>query len=850
MDELLHHLKNCQTQEATEYFLAITNDVERCEMFFSILTQDNEIIQNPKLQLSFIGLFKNWISTNWLNLNEEVHGMFYSLIEQMPIIANLGDFISQYISKYTICPRIYDQYIFSIFTALSDPSSLSLKQISSLTTISHSIIRNYHNINENEVLDVNELYQKFLEIMIPLIDNAELQKSEDGAIILDNTLYSFFILFNRVQPDPSQLEPFINLSRSVIELFATDDSPHPLFVSACIRFVNRVFKIELLKEQLSPLKEEFIGIFINALSIYVKKQCDSSFLLESILISIENLKKLIPEDTNILDLFLEASIPSVQDLNDLFQNPSVFYSLAYSTETSEKPLIMLRSLIHHMVSTYDSCLDYLINLPISEVLCRQISHCCKIISSKEGGNDILVQWVNAATVQIADDSFEIDFTNEEMVLCVSSQLFLLVSTVKYFPLDELAAIMEHVVPKFLNDKYSILTIASAKLLYKLIKHDIYPENECIDNLIKSIGTSLSNEPMKTLQKLCEVLPNTIERRAQDVLLAINNYIELDNSEENVEIMSKCLEIIDNMIKYTPSVGHNYVCDYVVRFIDRNLSCDEDTLIDASCKLIQTILTTKSQRIPEIIQIVMKNLQSNQYLYDCIDEVIYIFLRLISKCILESTNFSELNISEEIINLFTHYMFEESNGIESSRSITTLLIWIIMTDNEVNLDYLFGYCNNLLENYGNLKDTQRMCIMQLYATLYISRGILFSDEIVHKICKQIHDEYCIDSQDCIVYALFIMRLIDSGSSADTLMPYVFQTVNHRNKWENLSKEQREEYINDEGFKFSDSFVLLLDTEDITGPFNQYDIMSLVSNSIIKCSVEGLYKLRELFPDNFS
>lgn len=847
--DLIQFLQNPESTEATTALQQVIETFDSGEMFFNTLNSENPIIENEKFLIPFIGLFKSWVSNNWKQFEPNHKEMFYSLIQNKSTIINLAEFIGDYIKSDVNCPRIYDNFLITVFTHLSNPAELSIQQARGFITVMHAIIRNYKVPVPEEALDLAEVYPKFMEIAVPLVQSIDIRKSEDGAIILDDILQTFYIIFNRVQPDPQELTPFLEYCKSIIDAFSTDDSPHPLVVASSIRFLHQIFRIKLLNEFTEPIKVEFFGAFIHLLDVYIQKHIVSNILLESILYIIEELKDFIPEDNSLINLFLVASEPSQLDKNDLMVNPSTFYSSVYSTESSKYPLMLARSIIHFIVDKYDSCLEYLVSLEPNETLCRQIAHCAKIIAEKEGGEEVLVQWVLKAVSQIAASDFVLDTKDPNSMLSAASQLFLLVATVKYFPISDLSAIMENVVPRFLNENYSILTIASSKLLYKLIKLSINPEMEAIDGLIRSIGTSYSDEPMKCLRFLCDILPNVMERKSIEILGAIHDYLDMQDSEENQELMIGCIKIITTLIKRTPQVGHNYVTDFVMQLIEQILSSDDSDQIEEILLLIQSIFLTHSDKITDILGIIMKSLRENPNIFDCIDQIIYTFLHFISKCLSESVKFSEFNISQDLINIFMGYMTETTNGSSSTRVITTLIYWIILVDDQVNLEPVLNYVHQSFSKFNRLKDIEKMSIMQMWAALYLARNVEVPEVAFNAIKGLVDNGFCIDDQDCTLFAVFMMKLIDSGAPADLVMQPILTAVNHRNEWIAWEKEDRDNYINEIGDKFSDEYLLMLNI-DFHGPLHVYNIAELVGSSIVKCSVDGLFELRNKFPQNFT
>ena len=852
MDELISKLLiQPPTEAENEYFTAFIANIENGPILFELLQSQNKNFENRQFLFSLLGLFENWVSTHYKELDQETRNIIFSLLENPMISLNKSNFYVRLITRDRNSSIYYDPFLsFALSQIMTE--SFTIQQVSDLTSIIYAIAHPYFHkraqIEEDqEILNVEEVFEQFIATLFPYLESQDVLVDESGADLLHNILMGFLGLFKRIEPDLSVIDLPLQFSMNTIGLIQNPEIKinHKVIAEA-ISFLNNLFSINALNEILQEPRTNFIDLLIQTLA-YVVSNCKEDFnLLHTILFGLYKMEKYIDiSSSSIFELILNCCELSDSEKNNFNDNPILFYESIYSEdESNDWPIQIAHSLVLHFVEGNSEAASSLLQMEPTEFSRRIVGYCASLYESIHHEEENLIEWVkNANSELITDNEIEL-----------FSQLYLFTQTIELMDIEDQSDIKDLIPPLLIHTNFkSPLIPLQVSILFKLLlENDISPEPETIDNLINLIPHINRKEPVETLAYLCKVLPAQMIQRGQAIFFSIMDYfgqelekgLDSEEFDESNDLFKECHAVLVLLIKH---IGRTLVSEPVLNLIKDILNSSHEELYDSCFDLCEEIVESESQYVPDVFNIVIDAFNTNSVIFPYIDSFGKVVVKQISK---NNELFCEMHFSPAIIQICLNLVKNDISTMEV-RVVGLIITWIILADRSFNIEEipnLIEFVSYICSTYEERSASCHMAAMQIVASIALTREIFIIEDSVPRIIKLIKENYCYRPFDCDLFILFLIQFIQSGNCTANgeIMGYIFTLFDSKKKWEQSNEQQREEIEEETGFSEEYKFYI---GEDLESPLSMFDMrpgLEAIQGVLTKGE---LIKLHHSFPHYF-
>ena len=720
--------------------------------------------------------------------------------------------------------------------------------------------------------DLNLFLQNVNQFILPIIGNPDLHNSDYGFSILKQILSVFKYPFIRAGLPLENASTIFQFLEKVQQAYINNEIKQEKqldLVLGSVCFMKSFYKNKKYSKIFKQNSENILQIYFQILFVAVNDMIVNhttkynSLFLSSILQVLELYVKNIPLQHNIIDLILEVSKLSQQDIDNFTQNPNLFYYDIYDTEPLDNLSVprLGRSLIYSIfqksIQSNDSekmqfgfqSVQYLLSKPPAENIIRCIGILGNIFDGSP--NDLIIN-------QICQYYMTLLSNNRQDPLFVAAILDLIARYVPFQEIEQNSKLME-TLPHFMNSKFDIICINACFLFQQLINNDIFPFDGAINVLVDFLPRCSTGHVFDSIRKMLEIQKEIVLPYSESLLdglfdsfsmafqqIASEDIEQEENGERTIE---ENLDFYTMLLKSTGSyLVKPFFLDITKEIFDRELTDCHENLKD----MLSSIFITGSALIPQFIQIIFEHVSDYSSVWNnFIGELCDPFYALIS---LQPETFIQLNISQFLIEfcmkVLTHSSIPDSDII---LDIGTLLSWIILLDTRIEQSVLMTIkeaSKSVLLKPSEAKDICYLsCFLDIYAAISFSRKIVPEPQIIEEMIQAVQHNWALRIQQKQLYIrLFFFLALNTSSINPELPEQLINIAFHLINQENLqANDPEDEYI------YEQSYPNQLSSLSLRLPYNSpvlnYSYIELIMPALKVLSESSVALIQAQYPEIF-
>ena len=843
MEELLHYLSQAQNPDENvqkqlyNYTCSNIKKIEFGSLIFELFEQD---LSNSMFVI-ISGLLRNWAFQNWEKLGLEAKHMFFEklknfIIQNHRFAVHISNIFIDVAKKEFTDSHIFEPIIFEIFKNIQLYQNLN--HLLAMMNLVGYMAKRYKYSSEIATCEISLLLQKIIDTTFIFFDNLEFLQTIEGCEIMQLVLSSFMTFFFKCKPSFEFAITPLNYVQNTISLYISQGIivKNVSFIGYCLRFYGKfIEKFEscsFISEKI-PLISQLIN---NLLLIMLRDFNNNSYVIATILETIILLEDKICINNDVINLVLNATKLSQQDVENFDENPLIYYIEIYSKKFSSfdklHPRILSCRIISNFLQSSKELAIFLLKSQPEEYILRCISFSFEIYEQYEMIPQVL-------------DYLKLIFPLEEgSPEFLIAKLDLIKSCVPFFDYETKLSLI-NTIPSLLNTNQSLIQIFASRLLISLMKNDVIPDEYISQILINLLPYCPTNHVSKALTLMVKAIPNIVLPQSEIVVSIliekIKNEMFLLNSNDLDEDYKANEDIEQNIILISQvinSAGKSLVNSEILNIIYEFLNQDDSQFLCYIIPLYKSILDSGSQYIQYFFSIFFESYKNNTKLF--IENFDDIFLPIFSFISKFPKIFLELNISNTLIHLLTS-IFDNPCSFDIIFMLSGLISWIIQLDSNVDIETTLEIALILHSNENDI--SSKICSMNIYASCYVMKRIKPDLQIINEMIELNHFFFQKYQKHLFAF-LFLYLAANDKTNADNFLNLSFKLISDEYVMRQMNEKQIQDYFDSQNYP--DCISTLSIEIPYLSPIEQRNYNEVMSSSLQNCSSNALQHFKQQFP----
>lgn len=700
MDVVLSHIQlylekdGLQGQKGSDKIMEDIQSPEAGPILLEIICSVNEqeTEEFSRIIIVACGVIKSWTNLHWKKIPPDQKEFFYDKLKQSIFNCHPQSIyiaaVYTYMAQRTRDDVSYQQIVFDAFNKLTSLQSED-SQIAALEVIQF-VCHQYQRKRQFELCEPFFLLQRTQDVTFPFYHQLELVSTEFGCKILIMSLNCFIYLIRRYSNEKTDQKKDANYEKTVIEMTSTPiEFSYQLIefvingnqialshlLGTCVRLLNTVMiKFDYLFESTIG---NYIETLAHLLSFMNANYTNEISIISKILAGLYTFIKVLPMDTDLFLCFIESTKLAEADKAEFYENPASYFENIFSTHNSISmhPRTTARELVRAMIEADESgeLAKVLITTLPSENGNRCLAHSIQQFDDL-GAIDDVMSYFNSAFTQEAIDPIEL-----------VTLLELLRKLIPYIDVD-LPEYMK-LIPKFLKSEHAMVKIVACRVFIRLLKQDIYPEDNIAEILISFMEEFPTLHATKAINILSKRFPYLVAQQVDvvmySIIYGINSQLELVDDDDE-DVAEKAETYITNNIGLMTSLfkvsAQNLVIPALVEFLKTELGREDGIFLDYIADLITAIVLANNS-VDVTLSILYEALNANETVIGFFNSFTYCFMACISN---NPELFKQLQLGSSLVQIsfaLIHDALTEGKSYEQDKifETTRLISWILQIE---------------------------------------------------------------------------------------------------------------------------------------------------------------------------